>query len=65
MSGMRIVYTPRPDATPEAERSALASVYRFVLDHQGREKGGRGTAPDDATKGAKHDRATNITPDRT
>lgn len=28
----RITYTPRPDATPEAELSALASIYRFVLD---------------------------------
>jgi hypothetical protein len=26
-----IQYTPRPDATPEAEISALAAVYRFVL----------------------------------
>jgi hypothetical protein len=28
----RLVYSPRPDATPEAERSALAAVYRFILD---------------------------------
>jgi hypothetical protein len=28
----RIVYTPRSDATPEAELNALANVYRFILD---------------------------------
>ena len=32
MSSPRISYTPRHDASPEAEASALASVYRFVLD---------------------------------
>ena len=32
MSSPRIIYTPRPDATPEAELSTLANVYRFVLD---------------------------------
>jgi hypothetical protein len=28
----RIAYRPRPDAASEAEREALAQVYRFVLD---------------------------------
>ena len=28
----RIIYRPRAAATPEAEREALAQVYRFVLD---------------------------------
>jgi hypothetical protein len=28
----RIVYRPRPDATPESELKALACVYRFVLE---------------------------------
>jgi hypothetical protein len=32
MTSSRITYTPRPDATPEAELSALASVYRFIID---------------------------------
>jgi hypothetical protein len=31
MSSSRIIYTPRPDATPELEVSALANVFRFVL----------------------------------
>jgi hypothetical protein len=29
---LRIRYVPRRDATPEAERSALADIYRTVLD---------------------------------
>ena len=27
-----ITYAPRPNASPEAELSALASVYRFIID---------------------------------
>jgi len=50
MSEPLIVYTPRPDATLEAERSVLAFVYRFILDCQIREKGGPATAPNDSAK---------------
>jgi hypothetical protein len=32
-------YTPRSDATPEAEISALANVYRFVLDCHAKKRG--------------------------
>ena len=32
MNSPRITYTPRPDATPEAELSVLANVYRFILN---------------------------------
>ena len=28
----RITYTPRTDATPESELSALAAVYKFLLN---------------------------------
>jgi hypothetical protein len=27
----RLIYTPRPDATPETEAAALSAVYRFLL----------------------------------
>jgi len=27
----RLVYTPRPDATPETEAAALSAIYRFLL----------------------------------
>lgn len=30
-SEAHIVYAPRPGATPQAELSALANVYKFVL----------------------------------
>jgi hypothetical protein len=32
MSNPRINYTPRAGATPKAELSALANVYRLILD---------------------------------
>ena len=39
MSGIRITYDARPDATPESEREILATVYAFVLrTHQERQK---------------------------
>jgi len=31
MNSPHVVYTPRPDATPETELSALTAVYRYVL----------------------------------
>ena len=31
MADPTIAYATRPDATPEAELSALAAVYRFIL----------------------------------
>jgi hypothetical protein len=32
----RVTYSPRPDATPEGELTALAAVYRFLLDRRER-----------------------------
>jgi hypothetical protein len=37
----RVTYTPRPDATPEGELNALASIYRFVLDSAQKNAAGR------------------------
>jgi hypothetical protein len=31
VTSSRIAYTPRPDATPEAELNAVAACYRFIL----------------------------------
>jgi hypothetical protein len=37
-----LVYSPRPDATPEAETEVLASVYRYILQrHERREAAGK------------------------
>lgn len=30
--GSRLVYIPRPDATPEGELAALALIYRFLVE---------------------------------
>ena len=39
MSGARIAYIARPDATPEGERETLANVYAFVVQsHRERQK---------------------------
>jgi hypothetical protein len=34
-SEITVTYTPRPNATPEAELDALVSVYRFLLLEKG------------------------------
>jgi hypothetical protein len=31
MNSSRIIYTPRPDATPQGEVNVLADAYRFIL----------------------------------
>jgi len=60
---LRISYTSHPDATPEAELSALAAVYRFILDCCTKKEGGSTTAPDDAKKESQHVRARAIIPE--
>jgi hypothetical protein len=45
-----IHYAQRPDATPEAELGALASVYRFVLDCHEKKEAAPESRPDDGTK---------------
>jgi hypothetical protein len=44
----QIIYTPRPDATPQAELSALVAVYRYVLFNSQARKGD----PHDLTNGS-------------
>ena len=51
-----VYYSPRPEATPEAELSALANVYAFVLDSaKNRGRLSDKSGPDDAedTKNAR------------
>jgi hypothetical protein len=60
-SKVPITYTSRPNATPEAELSALAAVYKFIFDCHAKKMGRPATSgPNDAMKGSKHDRATEI-----
>jgi hypothetical protein len=50
MTSPRIIYTPRPDATPEAELSTLADVYKFVLDCHAKQEAAPDSRPDDAER---------------
>jgi hypothetical protein len=56
MDSARIVYVPRPDATPESELNALAAVYRFILFDSHASKKARPTTsgPNDAAKEIKN-----------
>ena len=56
MSSPCITYTPRPDATPEAELSTLANIYRFVLDSANKNAAGvSSTNGDDAKERSEDD----------
>jgi hypothetical protein len=48
----RVIYVPRPDATPEGELAALAAVYRFLLDR--RERSDDDLAADGAEERGEH-----------
>ncbi len=50
MSNPQIAYAPRAGATPETEISALANVYRFVLDCRAKKKAVPDRRPDDAER---------------
>ena len=50
MSSPRIAYTPRPDATLEGEASALAAIYRFLLDRHAKKEAAHPGATDDAAE---------------
>jgi hypothetical protein len=50
MSSTRISYAPRPDATPESEVSALANVYKLVLDCRAKKEAAPESRPEDGTK---------------
>jgi hypothetical protein len=58
----RIAYARRSDATAEAETTAVANVYAFILNCHARKKATRPGGPDD-TDGLKNDRTarTNYT----
>jgi hypothetical protein len=45
-----ISYEHRPDTTPKAELSALAAVYRFIIDSRARKEAAPESRPNDGTK---------------
>jgi hypothetical protein len=52
----RLVYSPRPDATPEAEHNALAAVYRFILVSHAKRRVTRSVGPDNSKEIADSER---------
>jgi hypothetical protein len=59
MGDSRIIYIPRPDATPEAELDALAAAYRCILDCHAKKKAAESDSCNDAaivrnTEGVSH-----------
>ena len=50
MSSPRITYTAHSDTNVESELSALANVYRFVLDCRAKQEAAPESRPDDARK---------------
>ena len=57
MSSLRIIYRPRPDATPESEARILGEVYRFVLRANEEKKKGAGLGTPNDAKEAQDVRA--------
>jgi hypothetical protein len=55
-----IIYQPRQDAAPEAERATLANIYRFIIDCHAKRNAASvsSTNGGDAMKGSKNDRAS-------
>jgi hypothetical protein len=56
----QMAYEPRPEATLEGERAALAAAYRFILDCHIKEEGGCGAAHNDAKGGSTNDSSAKI-----
>jgi hypothetical protein len=50
-----VAYAPRPDATPEAEISALAAVYRIVLSRKKEAVSPDKSGPDDEKERSSND----------
>jgi hypothetical protein len=52
----RIVYTPRPDTSPELEAAVLAATYRYILRCHEEKKAAETIGGEDAAEGgeAKH-----------
>jgi hypothetical protein len=56
----RIAYSPRPDATPEAELNALVAIYRYIIfESSASKEAARPGGPDDV-KESKHNVASRI-----
>ena len=63
----KVTYSPRSDATPEAELDALKTIYQRAIERydEGKEGGPAITAPDDAEGESNGIRTTPILPKQT
>jgi hypothetical protein len=62
MSSFRIAVTPRPDATPDSSRAAVARCYAYLIERRRlrtQKEGGPATAPNDP-KGVPDERVESI-----
>jgi hypothetical protein len=50
MDKLRLIYVPREDATPEGEHSALAAVYRFILERHECSKDARSESGEESAR---------------
>ncbi len=50
MNNSHIIYRSRPESTPGTELTAIANVYRFVLDCRAKKEPAPESRPDDGTK---------------
>jgi len=57
MSGSAITYAPCPDASPEAEISVLASIYKLAINSHARKEATRPGSPDDPERRSDEIRA--------
>jgi hypothetical protein len=63
MTDSKVIYTPRADATPESELSALVAAYRFLMfDCHASEKGAQSGSRDAAKESENGCDATRIIP---
>jgi hypothetical protein len=67
MNSTRITYAPRPDATPNSSRAAIASCYVYLVERRRlrqQKEGGAGTALRDDTKESVKNGAATKNPSR-
>ena len=62
MNSRAVIYTPRPDATPETEVIVLSAVYTFALGQHAKKKAAEASGGKVDGKGDKYVPATGSIP---
>ena len=63
MSSAPVTYSQRPDTTPQTELSALANIYKYVLDCHSKKEATHPGSPDDGTEFKEDSANEHIIPD--